>query len=104
MSAPDKPNLHKQKSNLRFFAGDANVGRERDAGAGAGSRAVRLAITGLRQRANVCDQLASHARKLEQAFHVAAEEFADDVVHVAAGAERSAGAGDHNNAHVSFIF
>ena len=54
----------------------------------------------LRTGAHLLDQLAGHAREGEQARHVVLalhlDQRTDDLVHVAAGAEIAAGAGDHD--------
>jgi hypothetical protein len=44
------------------------------------------------------NELARHTRELEQSFHVPAKQFADDVVHVTAGAEGLARPRDHDTA------
>ena len=48
------------------------------------------ATIGLRQRAHGADQVAGQAGELEQARRIAVEQLADDLLHVAAGAERAA--------------
>ena len=45
-------------------------------------------------------QVAGQARELEEALRVAMEQLADDVLHVAAGAERAARAGEHHRPHL----
>jgi len=95
--------FNKQKSNACVVAGDAEIGSECDACTGAGSGAVETCNHRFRQSANVADELASHARELKQAFHVTAEEFADDVAHVTTGTERTARARDDDDANVALI-
>src|ERR1051326_2034340 len=91
--------LHKQKRDLCFFTRDANVRSECDTSTSPGGSSVQAGDHRFRKQANVSDELASHASELEQSFHVAAEKLADDVMHIAARAERSARSSDHNYAH-----
>ena len=62
---------------------------------GSGSRAVQRSDDWLVKLTHVGDERASHARELEMSLHVTGQQRANDVVHVAAGAEALAGAGQH---------
>jgi len=57
-------------------------------------------LRAVRTGAHFLDQLAGHAREGEQARHVVLahhlDQRADDLMHVAAGAEIAASAGDHD--------
>src|SRR5262249_399534 len=55
------------------------------------------------QRADVANEFASHASELEQTFHVALEEFTDDVVHVAARTKRATRSSDDDDANIALV-
>src|SRR5687767_8524446 len=95
--------LHKQESNARIFACDAEVGSKCNTRACTRGRAVQTGDNRLQQSTHVVDEFARHPCKLKQTLHVAAEQFADDVVHVAARTERATRSGDDNHAHVSLV-
>ena len=85
-----------QERGLRFRRRIANVGRHGDDRAGADADAVDGGDDRLRAMAHGFDQIAGHAREVEQFRHAHFGERGDDVVHVAAGAEIAAGAGEHH--------
>eukprot|EP01034_Spumella_vulgaris_P031080 gene31080-38410_t len=71
--------------------------------AGAGANAVDGGDHRLRTGAHGFHQVAGHAGEGQQAGHVQFGERADDVVHVAAGAEVLAGAGDDDRLHITGV-
>ena len=84
MSQPARPT--RAKRNAVFAAGvrEAQVREQRDHGAGADAHAVDGGDDRLRTGAHRLDEIAGHAREGEQPLHVARQQRADDVVHVAA--------------------
>ena len=78
MSAPQRPTCGKMKPN--FAAVLAMRKSQASAMTAPAPTAMPLtaATTGRRQRADVADERAGHAREREQALHVAREELADD--------------------------
>ena len=73
---------------------------QRDHRAGAGADAVDRRDDRLRAAADRLDEVAGHAREGEQLGHRHLRQRPDDLVHVAAGAEVAAGAGDDDGANV----
>ena len=68
-------------------------------GVGAGAGAVDGGNDRLRAGAHGLHQVAGHAREIQQLDHRHLGERTDDLVHVTAGAEIAASAGDHNCLH-----
>ena len=102
MSAP-QTHAREDETELGLLARDAEVARERDDGPRTDGRAVHRRDDGPPNLADVLDERPCDAREGEHALHVPREELADDVLHVAARAERSAFARDHDGAHVLLV-
>ena len=103
MSVPASPTFTNRNA---IFASSLAMRRSEASAIQAPAPAVvpfKLAITGFGSSANIVNELARHASEFEQAFHVAAEQFTDDVVHVAARTERSTVPRDDNHANISFV-
>ena len=81
----------------------AQIAGQRHHGAGAGADAVDGADDGLRTAAHGLDQIARHAGELQQLGHAHLRQRADDVVHVAAGAEVATLARQHHHLHVGGV-
>ena len=79
-----------EEGGLRLGRAEAEVGGHGDDGAGADADAVDGGDDRLAAGEHRLDEVAGHPGEGEQALHVAADQRADDVVHVAAGAEVAA--------------
>ncbi len=79
-----------EEGGLRLGGAEAEVGGHGDDGAGADADAVDGGDDRLGAGEHRLDEVAGHAGEGEEALHVAADERADDVVHVAAGGEVAA--------------
>jgi len=91
-----QPHLHEQERHLALRRAVTDVRAAGEHGAGTGADAVDCADDRLRHIAHRAHDVARHARELEQPTHVHLGERTDDLVHVAAGAEVAAGAGEHH--------
>ncbi len=95
-----KAHAHEQERRLGSRRAVAQVGGHGQDGAGAGANAVDGGHDRLRAGAHGLDEVARHSGEGQQPRHVALalhlHQRADDLVHVAAGAEVAAGARDHN--------
>jgi hypothetical protein len=94
---------HEQERRPRARRAEADVGSERDHRARARAHAVDGRDDRLRAMAHRLDEVAGHAREVDEARVVHRRQRADDLVHVAAGAEVAAGAGDDDRAHVARV-
>src|SRR5439155_10329053 len=94
--------LGEEKGDLRRLRGDADVARRRDDCAGAGDRAVQGADDRPAAAPHRENQVAGELRELVERVEIAAQEGADDVLHVTARAERPSRAGDHDRAYARF--
>src|ERR1700752_165227 len=98
-----EPDFDKQKSYLCFFIRETNVSGKGDGRPRACGGAIQTCNHRLRQRANILNKFTRHAGELEQSFHVPAEQLTNNVVHVAARTERSAGASNYDNSNVRLV-
>ncbi len=99
--AAGEPDSHEQERGLAARRAEPQIARQREHGARARADAVDGSDDRLRARAHRLDQVAGHSREGEQPGIVASScRGADDVVHVAAGAEIAAGAGDDDRLDV----
>ena len=95
-----EPDAHEQERDLRRLGAAMRMSQaRRDHRAGAGHGAVERRDHRAAAAADGEDQIAGHARELAQPCGVALEQRADDVLDVAARAERAARAGEHDRAH-----
>ena len=104
MSAPQRPDLREDEAEL---APSSLAMRKSQASAmtAPAPTAVPLtaAMTGRRSSRMFAMSAPVTRVKASEALHVAREELADDVLDVAAGAERAALAGDDDGAHVVVV-
>ena len=88
--AAGEADAREEKRGLGLRRAEAQIGEERDHRAGADADAVDGGDDRLRTGAHRLDEIAGHAREGEQPLHVARQQRADDVVHVAARREVAA--------------
>ena len=100
MSQPARPTRLNRNAVLRARGAEAQVGRHRDDRAGARADAVDRGDDRLRAGAHRLDQVAGHAGEHQELGRLQPHQRADDLVHVAAGAEVPARAGEHDRMHV----
>ena len=81
--AAGEADAREEKGGLGRWRGETQVRSERDHRAGADARAVDRRDDRLRTGAHGLDEIAGHAREGEQPLHVACQQRADDVVHIA---------------------
>ena len=94
--AAGEANAGEEEGGLRVGCAETEVGGERDHGACTDAHPIHRCDHRLRAGADRLHQIAGHAGKGEQAFHVPLEQRPDDVVDVPAGAEIAAiGRDDH---------
>ena len=103
MSQPASPTRVNRNAVFDCGGAVAQIGGHRDDRAGAGADAVDRGDDRLRASAHRLHQIAGHAGEIEQLGHRHLGERADDLVHVAAGAEVAAGAGDHDGLDVACV-
>ena len=92
-----------QERDFRRRRPQAQVGGHRDDRAGAGANAVDRRDHRLRAMAHRLHQIAGHVGEIHQLRHLHLRQRPDDLVHVAAGAEIAAGAGDDHHLDVGCI-
>ena len=100
MSAPARPTFVNRNANRRRAREQPEVGRERDHRAGPGGHAVHRGDDRERALAHALHDRPRHPREVQERALVGVAERADDLVHVAAGAEAPAGARDHHRSDV----
>ena len=88
--AAGEPDPVEQERGLRGGRGEAQIRGHGDDGAGAGGDAVDRGDDRLAAMEHGLDQVAGHARERQQLIHLHGNERADDLMHVAAGAEIAA--------------
>ncbi len=101
--AAGEPDAREEERRARGRGREADIGRHREDRARAGAHAVDGRDDRLRAGAHGLDQVAGHAREGEQAVHRHLRERRDDLVHVAAGAEIAACAGEDDRLDVRRI-
>ncbi len=98
--AAGKPDAVEQERGLRLRRGDAQIGRHGDDRAGADRHAVDRGNDRLAAMEHRLDQIAGHARERQQLLHVHGDQRADDLVHIAAGAEIAAVGQEHDGVDI----
>ena len=98
--AAGKADAIEQERGLRGGRREAQIRSHGDDGAGAGRDAVDRGDDRLAAMEHGLDQIAGHAREGEQLLCVHGDQRADDLVHVAAGAEIAAVGQEHDGVDV----
>src|SRR5688572_2340141 len=101
--AAREAHANEEKRSLRVGRAVAQVARHRQDRSSAGGHAVDRGDDRLRARAHLSYEIPGHARELEQLAHFHAHQRPDDLVHVAAGAEVAALAGEDDRPHVARV-
>ena len=98
MSAPERPTRTKKERHLGRGCQQSDVAPDREHRPRAAADAVHRGDNRLAQRAQIRHHGPRHPCECQQSGRVAREELADDLLHVAAGAEAAPRSCDHHDA------